>query len=236
MVDEESKLPNTSDKTLLDKLNARFAEGRHSRYATQLKTPQLFTIKHYAGNVVYAVEGFLEKSIDNISADLIAALKASTAPVVAALFSVGGKGGAAAGGKSRKPTVGAMFAKELSSLVELIESTSSHFIRCVKPNSSRSATEFELQSVLEQLTYSGVFEAVQVHCSSTPLIAQCLTQSRLASADADPQEGLPVPPVAHPLLPPLQPSAKHCGGARGSRQRLVANARQQRGRADAGQV
>ena len=62
MVDEESKLPNTSDKTLLDKLNARFAEGRHSRYATQLKTPQLFTIKHYAGDVTYAVANLAAKN------------------------------------------------------------------------------------------------------------------------------------------------------------------------------
>ena len=34
MVDEETKLPNTSDKTLLDKLNATFAQGKHPRCAT----------------------------------------------------------------------------------------------------------------------------------------------------------------------------------------------------------
>ena len=80
-MDEESKLPNTSDKTLLEKLNTSFAQGKHPRYATSLKrgSEECFTVKHYAGDVVYAVTGFLEKSVDNISAELIAALKSSAA-------------------------------------------------------------------------------------------------------------------------------------------------------------
>ena len=162
MVDEESKLPNTSDKTLLEKLNASFAQGKHPRYATSLKrgSEDCFSVKHYAGDVLYAVTGFLEKSVDNISAELIAALKSSSAPVVAALFSLGsardtntssaGASSSAFGaGKSRKPTVGAIFTRELKALVELLESTSSHFIRCIKPNATKSATAVDRRMVLE---------------------------------------------------------------------------------------
>ena len=43
-------------------------------------------------------------------------------------------------GQSRKPTVGTMFAKELANLIQLIESTQSHFIRCAAPDSTASAS------------------------------------------------------------------------------------------------
>ena len=77
-------------------------------------------------------------------------------------LSAGASSSAFGAGKSRKPTVGAIFTRELKALVELLESTSSHFIRCIKPNASKSATAVERRMVLEQLTYSGVFEAVQI--------------------------------------------------------------------------
>ena len=182
MLEEESKLPNTTDKTLLDKLNAKFADGKHPRYSTHFKTPTVFTIVHYAGDVVYnpfgdtkddgkfeGTLGFLEKSVDNISPELISSLRASAAPIVSSLFEVraGGRIGPKEG-QSRKPTVGTEFAKELNHLVALLESTQSHFIRCVKPNALKSPTAFDAQLSLEQLTYSGVFEAVQIRKQGYP--------------------------------------------------------------------
>ena len=43
-----------------------------------------------------------------------------------------------------------------------------HYIRCVKPNSDRSATSFDAKLTLEQLKYSGVFEAVTIRKCGYP--------------------------------------------------------------------
>ena len=75
---------------------------------------------------------------------------------------------AGAAAKTRKPTVGVKFAKQLTSLVGTIEATDAHFIRCIKPNSSRSASAFEPRLTLEQLRYSGVFEAVAIRKCGYP--------------------------------------------------------------------
>ena len=77
MIDEETRVPNGSDSSLLAKLKASFdadptnfvtyfegqGAGRHPAYYTPLKQPDHFTIIHYAGEVRYDSAGILEKSI-----------------------------------------------------------------------------------------------------------------------------------------------------------------------------
>ena len=43
-----------------------------------------------------------------------------------------------------------------------LNSTRSHFIRCIKPNWDKKARMFEGQLVLEQLRYLGVVDAIKV--------------------------------------------------------------------------
>ena len=175
LLEEETRLPNTNDKTLLAKMNAAYApQGKgasESRYTVDFKRPDVFTVRHYAGDVVYDPVGFMEKSVENVSADLSAALTKSTKPMVALLFTqqssrLSMRDLQAA--KSKKPTVGIKFAKQLTSLISLIEETDAHFIRCIKPNSDKSATAFDAKLTLEQLRYSGVFEAVAIRKCGYP--------------------------------------------------------------------
>ena len=186
IIDEEVRLPKVSDRgTLLPKMNAAFGgdgagKGAHPAYGTDYRTREaqesLFTVKHYAGDVVYVIDGFLEKSMENISAELVAAVKQSSKPLIATLFTqsssrgegaVGGKEGGGGGG-SRLSSVGAKFSKQLASLISTIDSTDAHYIRCVKPNANKSAEEFDGPLTLEQLRYSGVFEAVAIRKSGYP--------------------------------------------------------------------
>jgi myosin heavy subunit len=167
LIDEETKLPNTSDETLLSKMNAAYGKSsdKENPYFTDFRAPTVFTIKHYAGAVVYTVADLLEKSTEILSLELTNATRGSGAPVISEIFEVDSSrhsGAGATSTSSRKPSVGAKFAKQLQSLVELIESTRSHFVRCIKPNSVRSAEEFDAELTLEQLHYSGVFEAVAI--------------------------------------------------------------------------
>ena len=86
LLEEEVRLPNTTDATLLAKMNATYGGAAYPAYATDFKRPTVFTIRHYAGDVVYDPAGFLEKSVENVSADLTAALSLSTKPLVALFF------------------------------------------------------------------------------------------------------------------------------------------------------
>ena len=180
ILDEEAHLPKTTDGTLLAKFNAAFgaAPGKkgsgHAAYATDFRRPTLFTIAHYAGAVTYTADHFLEKSVENVALGLVSALNGSSKPLVASLFttmssrrSVVASGGGGGGG-SRKATVGLKFSKQLAKLIATIEATQPHFIRCIKPNSNKSASEFNTQLTLEQLRYSGVFEAAKIRKSGYP--------------------------------------------------------------------
>ena len=181
ILDEEVHLPKTTDQTLLQKLSVAFGSeagkaGGHPMYSTDFKRPGLFTVRHYAGPVEYAVEGFLAKSEESISLGLVQATKASSKPLVSSLFTMqsarrsvvldSAKGGAA--GSKGKPTVGLKFTRQLNKLLETIEETEAHFIRCVKPNTTKSASAFEPKLTLEQLKYSGVFEAVEIRKKGYP--------------------------------------------------------------------
>jgi len=57
---------------------------------------------------------------------------------------------------------------QLNDLMSDLNATEPHYIRCIKPNKNKSPTEFDGPMVLEQLTYSGVFEAIQIRKSGYP--------------------------------------------------------------------
>ncbi|TFK55318.1 hypothetical protein OE88DRAFT_1694770 [Heliocybe sulcata] len=67
LLDEESRLPSGTDASFLTKLNSQLAKPE---YKNVFKKPRFgntaFTIAHYALDVTYEVEGFLEKNRDTV--------------------------------------------------------------------------------------------------------------------------------------------------------------------------
>jgi myosin heavy subunit len=82
----------------------------------------------------------------------------------------GGEGGDAAavtGGsskskKSSKLTLSGKFKSDLDQLMITLRSTSPHFVRCIKPNVEQIHTKFDCVLALNQLKYSGLFEAIRI--------------------------------------------------------------------------
>jgi myosin heavy subunit len=66
-----------------------------------------------------------------------------------------------------------------------------HYIRCIKPNDEKKGSLFKTRMCIEQLTYAGVFEAVQIRKSGYPF--RCVHVYILSSATAS-------PPALHSLL------------------------------------
>ncbi|KAH8102837.1 P-loop containing nucleoside triphosphate hydrolase protein [Cristinia sonorae] len=78
LLDEESRMPSGSDASFLQKLNNQLSKPEHKNV---FKKPRFgnsaFTIAHYALDVTYEVEGFLEKNRDTVPDEHMALLLAT---------------------------------------------------------------------------------------------------------------------------------------------------------------
>ncbi|GAA5923534.1 hypothetical protein JCM1841_002976 [Sporobolomyces salmonicolor] len=209
LLDEESRMPSGSDANFVQKLYSTV--GTKPENSKVFKKPRFgnngFTIAHYALDVTYEAEGFLEKNRDTVPDEHLALLatttnsflkevldradatKAAVAEADAAKASSrpgsmiidnkrasvlggpkrnGGVGGIGGGGSSRKPTLGSIFKASLISLMDTIDSTNAHYIRCIKPNEAKVAWEFEPPMVLGQLRACGVLETIRISCAGYP--------------------------------------------------------------------
>lgn len=64
LLNEESRFPKATDTTLLAKLHTLSLTS--AAYIKPKQALRTFGIKHYAGDVMYTVDGFLEKNKDNV--------------------------------------------------------------------------------------------------------------------------------------------------------------------------
>jgi len=82
LLDEESRLPAGADETFVEKLHQNFTTGKPKGFPYQKprfgKTS--FTVCHYAVDVTYDSEGFIEKNRDTVPDEHLELLKASTNP------------------------------------------------------------------------------------------------------------------------------------------------------------
>ena len=82
LLDEESRLPAGTDASFLQKLNTQILPK--AEYKNVFKKPRFgatsFTIAHYALDVTYEVDGFLEKNRDTVPDEHMALLAATKNP------------------------------------------------------------------------------------------------------------------------------------------------------------
>ncbi|OUM56656.1 hypothetical protein PIROE2DRAFT_21595 [Piromyces sp. E2] len=78
LLDEECRLPSGSDKSLISKLYQKF-DNKESKFFSKPRFSQNeFTISHYALDVTYQIEGFIEKNKDTVSDEQLALLQESS--------------------------------------------------------------------------------------------------------------------------------------------------------------
>ncbi|ERF69328.1 hypothetical protein EPUS_04033 [Endocarpon pusillum Z07020] len=186
LLDEESRLPMGSDEQFVTKLHHNFAADKQKFYRKPRFGKSAFTVCHYAIDVTYESDGFIEKNRDTVPDEQMDVLRASTNPFVvevleassavrekdsAAIASkaVGGGPGRRIGvAVNRKPTLGGIFKSSLIELMSTINSTDVHYIRCIKPNEGKESWKFEGPMVLSQLRACGVLETVRISCAGYP--------------------------------------------------------------------
>ncbi len=186
LLDEESRLPMGSDEQFVTKLHHNFAGDKQEFYKKPRFGKSAFTVCHYAIDVTYESDGFIEKNRDTVPDEHMEVLRLSTnsflSEVLEAASTVREKDAAAAASSrqvappgrrmgvavNRKPTLGGIFKSSLIELMHTINSTDVHYIRCIKPNESKEAWTFEGPMVLSQLRACGVLETVRISCAGYP--------------------------------------------------------------------
>ena len=136
--------------------------GNSKLFLQVRKDPTHFMVQHYAGAVEYDAIGFLEKNRDTLTDDLLDVLATSKSSFINQLFPK------SMNTKDRKSSLSKQFQTQLKDLMSTLYKTEPHYIRCVKPNDQKSASTFTPRNCLEQLTYSGVFEAVAIRKQGYP--------------------------------------------------------------------
>ncbi|NXV73882.1 MYO1A protein, partial [Atlantisia rogersi] len=169
MLDEECLRPGTvNEDTFLTKLNQLFATHKHyesketqnARRVMDTSLPsQCFRIHHYAGKVTYNVTGFIEKNNDLLFRDLSQAMWASQHTLLRSLFPEGDPQKVSL---KLPPTAGFQFKASVATLMKNLYSKNPNYIRCIKPNDTKTAMLFTPELVLAQIRYLGLMENVRV--------------------------------------------------------------------------
>ncbi|XP_008402998.1 unconventional myosin-Va isoform X2 [Poecilia reticulata] len=189
LLDEECKMPKGSDDSWAQKLY-----NTHLKTCSLFEKPRMsnraFIIQHFADKVEYQCEGFLEKNKDTVNEEQIHVLKASKFDLLVELFQdeekattptgqVPGTGGRTrlsikpdkgrdTSSKEHKKTVGCQFRNSLQMLMETLNATTPHYVRCIKPNDFKLAFSFDPKRAVQQLRACGVLETIRISAAGFP--------------------------------------------------------------------
>ncbi|XP_078142481.1 unconventional myosin-Vb isoform X1 [Centroberyx gerrardi] len=185
LLDEECKVPKGTDQNWAQKLYGKHSSSAHFQKPRMSNTS--FIIVHFADKVEYQCEGFLEKNRDTVYEEQINILKASKFQLVADLFqekqdgsssSSSGKSARVnvraarqtpkAPNKEHRKSVGHQFRNSLQLLMETLNATTPHYVRCIKPNDDKEAFSFDSRRAVQQLRACGVLETIRISAAGYP--------------------------------------------------------------------
>ncbi|KAG5073267.1 hypothetical protein JHK86_008478 [Glycine max] len=158
-----SMFPKSTHETFSNKLYQTFKNNK--RFIKPKLSRTDFTISHYAGEVQYRSDQFLDKNKDYVVPEHQDLLGASKCPFVAGLFPPLPE---ETSKSSKFSSIGSRFKLQLQQLMEILSSTEPHYIRCVKPNNLLKPAIFENANIIQQLRCGGVLEAIRISCAGYP--------------------------------------------------------------------
>nr|XP_042120289.1 unconventional myosin-Vb isoform X2 [Peromyscus maniculatus bairdii] len=188
LLDEECKVPKGTDQNWAQKLYERHSNSQHFQKPRMSNTA--FIVVHFADKVEYLSDGFLEKNRDTVYEEQINILKASKFSLVADLFhddkdSVPATNTAKSrssskinirssrpplkvSNKEHKKSVGYQFRTSLNLLMETLNATTPHYVRCIKPNDEKLPFHFDPKRAVQQLRACGVLETIRISAAGYP--------------------------------------------------------------------
>lgn len=165
VLDDECLRPgDATDLSFLEKLTQRLDGHAHykSHQKVDSRTQKLmgrdeFCLVHYAGEVTYNVNTFIEKNNDLLFRDLQSVMASSGNKIAASCFK-----DINLSSKKRPETAITQFKNSLNELIKILSSKEPSYIRCIKPNDFKTPMHFEDALVSHQVKYLGLMENLRV--------------------------------------------------------------------------
>ncbi|KAK6359881.1 hypothetical protein TWF696_001010 [Orbilia brochopaga] len=171
-LDEDCVMPKATDKTFTEKLHTLW-DKKSNKYRSSMLS-QGFVLTHYAAEVEYSTEGWLEKNKDPLNDNITRLLAASRHPSVAQLFAdcaEDAEHSLTSRSRVKKGlfrTVAQRHKEQLSSLMTQLHATHPHFVRCIIPNHQKKPKKLVTHLVLDQLRCNGVLEGIRIARTGFP--------------------------------------------------------------------
>uniref|UniRef100_UPI00398E5C28 unconventional myosin-Id-like n=1 Tax=Pristiophorus japonicus TaxID=55135 RepID=UPI00398E5C28 len=155
-----------TDTILVDTMNSKL--GKHAHYTSRKLCPteknmefnKHFRIKHYAGQVTYSVESFIDKNKDTLYQDFKRLMYNSVNPVLKDMWPEGQLSITEI--TKRPPTAATLFRSSMIALIVNLECKEPYYVRCIKPNDQKSPVLFDNERCRHQVEYLGLLENVRV--------------------------------------------------------------------------
>ncbi|XP_070686201.1 unconventional myosin-Va-like [Pempheris klunzingeri] len=177
LLDEECKMPKGSDDTWAQKLYNTLLK-QHAHFDKPRLSNRAFIVNHFADKVEYQCEGFLEKNKDTVNEEQINVLKKSKFDLVLKLFEDDEKATSSANKptshsgrasqRDNKKTVGLQFRQSLHLLMDTLNSTTPHYVRCIKPNDDKAPFTLDPVRAVQQLRACGILETIRISAAGFP--------------------------------------------------------------------
>ncbi|XP_041967019.1 unconventional myosin-Va-like [Alosa sapidissima] len=183
LLDEECRMPKGSDGSWAQKLYST-----HGKSSAHFQKPRMsntaFIVLHFADQVEYECEGFLEKNKDTVNAEQISVLRSSKFELLLELLEEEEECVSAAGGgpvhtrlktarsstqlTHTRKSVGLQFRNSLHLLMETLSTTAAHYVRCIKPNDQKAPFTLDPVRAVQQLRACGVLETIRISAAGFP--------------------------------------------------------------------
>uniref|UniRef100_A0A7N9ARC6 Myosin IG n=1 Tax=Mastacembelus armatus TaxID=205130 RepID=A0A7N9ARC6_9TELE len=157
-----------TDMVCLDSMDTKLAQ--HPHYTSRKLCPtdktmdfkKHFRIRHYAGDVTYSVEGFLDKNKDLLFQDFKRLMynRFSSSPFLKEMWP---DGQLSITEVTKRPlTAATLFKNSIVALVDKLACKEPYYVRCIKPNEMKSPVLFDDARCQHQVAYLGLLENVMV--------------------------------------------------------------------------
>ncbi|KAG6014011.1 class II myosin [Claviceps lovelessii] len=143
--------PAACDRTFMQSIN-----GMSHAHLTPRQGS--FIVKHYAGDVTYAVDGITDKNKDQLLKGLLNLFQHSGNRFVRSLSPQQ----VDQDNRKQPPSAGDRIRTSANALVDTLMKCQPSYIRTIKPNENKSFTEYNSANVLHQIKYLGLQENVRI--------------------------------------------------------------------------
>lgn len=172
-LDEDCVMPKATDKSFTEKLTSIW-DKKSSKFKRS-KLSQGFILTHYAADVEYSTEGWLEKNKDPLNDNVVQLLAQSSEGFVKTLFIDEASSTDPTSQRITRVVKKGLFRtaaqkhkEQLNSLMNQLNNTHPHFVRCIIPNHDKLPKHFDNLLVLDQLRCNGVLEGIRIARSGYP--------------------------------------------------------------------